>query len=75
MGILMGAQDVKYLAIGSFVMLVVLCARHFRDLLGGFRRSAECHGGVPGAVGGVHPVVPGRAGVHLRPPRRLGCVD
>ena len=71
----MGAQDVKYLAIGSFVMLVVYAPVIFGiywAVSGGLLSATV---GYLGAVGGVHPVVSGRACIHLRPPRRLGRVD
>ena len=70
----MGAQDVKYLAIGSFVMLVVYRTRHFgiHWAVSGGLLSATV--GYLGRLGSIHSVVPGSAGV-IFGRARLGRVD
>ena len=74
-GILMGAQDVKYLAIGCFIMLVMYVPVMLGPALGGRRRCHGCARRVLRLVGRVYSVLPGNPRGHFRSPRPLGCVD
>ena len=74
-GILMGAQDVKYLAIGCFIMLVmyvpVMLGLHWAVGTG----AMDALAGYCGLWAALYSVLPGNPRGHFWPPRPLGCVD